>query len=684
MGIKFNPLIFSGFDNSGGGAASIGIGTPIAGSTPYSILSVDGSSSLSERGPLTDGQLLIGSTGTAAVAASLTGTVNQLTVTSGAGSITLSLPQNIHTAAVPQFSAITLSSANNQVNLSSGANLLTINSGTSVAARQYTVPDAGVSANFVMSESAQTINGSKTFSNNVLTPGIDSASVGGTVGVGFVNASVINIGNSGAVVNIQGTTNQINVTNYNVSDKNITINSGGAVSSASGSGLEIEEATVITGYATIDAGRTSWQLKAPATAGVVLVTPGASGFTIDQGSHNPVSFTTPGLGITFNSGTQALSAQLASTSQPGLLSSADFTTFNNKANSNLGNLTSTAINQSLLPDTDSSRNIGSLALKFNALFTNGIYNGSYLAYNVASNIMLDSLGVNSILANSRELRDSSNLTAINYNNRTLNDSLGNPVLNHSGTNIDILSRKIVNVVDPTANQDAATKKYVDDGLVALNAANKTLSNLTTTSINADLIPDTDDSYSIGAPSLRFSAYISSIYDDNNSPAITIGTSTRDLIATSGNTVASFAADDLSLNNNKIINLDNPASPQDAATKSYVDGLSNFNAGDIQPASFSAANNQIVAADVTGLLFNPLSVRSFDILLSVAIDATSDLFEQFKLNGIYNGVSWYLNSSSVGDSSGIVFSITNAGQVQYTSTNVSGFVSSTFRFRAQTT
>jgi hypothetical protein len=54
-------------------------------------------------GPLTNGQLLIGSTGAAPVAASLTGTSNQITVTGGAGSVTLSTPQNIDTAAAVQF-----------------------------------------------------------------------------------------------------------------------------------------------------------------------------------------------------------------------------------------------------------------------------------------------------------------------------------------------------------------------------------------------------------------------------------------------------------------------------------------------------------------------------------------------------------------------------------------------------
>lgn len=57
---------------------------------------------------LLDGQLLIGSTGAAPTVGTLTGTTNQITVTNGAGTITLSTPQDIHTAATPTFGGMTL------------------------------------------------------------------------------------------------------------------------------------------------------------------------------------------------------------------------------------------------------------------------------------------------------------------------------------------------------------------------------------------------------------------------------------------------------------------------------------------------------------------------------------------------------------------------------------------------
>jgi hypothetical protein len=105
------------------------------------------------------------------------------------------------------------------------------------------------------------------------------------------------------------------------------------------------------------------------------------------------------------------------------------------------------------------------------------------------------------------------------------------------------------------------------------------------------------------------------------------------------------------------------------------------AGDIGQTSFSAANNQASAANVTSLAFANGVVRSFEALVSVHIDATSDLMEQFILNGIQKSGSWEMTVQSRGDTSGVAFSITSGGQVQYTSTNVSGFVSNTIKFRA---
>ena len=127
-------------------------------------------------------------------------------------------------------------------------------------------------------------------------------------------------------------------------------------------------------------------------------------------------------------------------------------------------------------------------------------------------------------------------------------------------------------------------------------------------------------------------------------------------------------------------------PSAKAVKSYVDtniGASNV-VGDIQLTTFNAANNQSSPSNVTGLQFAAGTVRGFKALVTVSIDATTDLFEVFELIGIQKASGFDMAVSGAGDNSGVSFSITSAGQVQYTSSNISGFVSNKIAFRASVT
>lgn len=76
----------------------------------YPILSGITPGLLTSTAAATNGQLLIGSTGSAPVAGTITGTANEIIVTNGAGTITLSTPQPINTTSSPTFSDITLTS----------------------------------------------------------------------------------------------------------------------------------------------------------------------------------------------------------------------------------------------------------------------------------------------------------------------------------------------------------------------------------------------------------------------------------------------------------------------------------------------------------------------------------------------------------------------------------------------
>ena len=85
--------------NGGTGATSLTDGGVLLGS---------GTGAITATAVLTNGQLLIGDNSGDPTVATLTGTSNQVTVTNGAGSITLSTPQDLDTSADVTFDSITL------------------------------------------------------------------------------------------------------------------------------------------------------------------------------------------------------------------------------------------------------------------------------------------------------------------------------------------------------------------------------------------------------------------------------------------------------------------------------------------------------------------------------------------------------------------------------------------------
>lgn len=112
------------------------------------------------------------------------------------------------------------------------------------------------------------------------------------------------------------------------------------------------------------------------------------------------------------------------------------------ANLTLSNLNTTSINQDLLPSSTNTRSLGSASLRWANLFVSTIQN--------ASAAVIDA--VNSRLV-----------------------SGGTTKLDWSGTDIDVNTRKITSLVDPSSAQHAATKNYVDTSISTATAnINKTL------------------------------------------------------------------------------------------------------------------------------------------------------------------------------------------------------------------
>jgi predicted nucleic acid-binding Zn-ribbon protein len=122
------------------------------------------------------------------------------------------------------------------------------------------------------------------------------------------------------------------------------------------------------------------------------------------------------------------------------------------------------------------------------------------------------------------------------------------------------------------------------------------------------------------------------------------------------------------------------------TKQQVDNLigTGGSAGDISETVYNFSNSQVVAEDITDFAFENTAVRGFTALVTVEIDADTELFEQFSLNGIQKNGSWNMSIESIGDNTNIIFSITSSGQIQYVSQNYVGFVTGKIKFRAITT
>jgi hypothetical protein len=90
---------------------------------------------------LSNGQLLIGASGTSPIASTITGTTNQVNVANGAGSITLSTPQNIGTGSSPSFSSLSLSSQS--IIIAKNTSAQSISTGVATAATFTSVSTRG-------------------------------------------------------------------------------------------------------------------------------------------------------------------------------------------------------------------------------------------------------------------------------------------------------------------------------------------------------------------------------------------------------------------------------------------------------------------------------------------------------------------------------------------------------------
>jgi hypothetical protein len=100
-------------------------------------------------------------------------------------------------------------------------------------------------------------------------------------------------------------------------------------------------------------------------------------------------------------------------------------------------------------------------------------------------------------------------------------------------------------------------------------------------------------------------------------------------------------------------------------------------GDIPTTTATLANDIGSAMPVSELTFNPSVVRGAKIQYSITRTATVSgssvvKIEEGEMHVVYNGTSWELIRAFVGEAD-IEFTVTNTGQFQYTSSDISGGV-----------
>jgi hypothetical protein len=170
--------------------------------------------------------------------------------------------------------------------------------------------------------------------------------------------------------------------------------------------------------------------------------------------------------------------------------------------------------------------------------------------------------------------------------------------------------------------------------------------------------------------------------------------------------AIVGSDDFSYNNNKLI-LGNLSSILLTNTSESINSTSGtlvtyggisvkknilVNNVDITPSDddiikervFNGQNNQTTPQDVVGFTFSN-NTKSFNSTICITIlTNTNELDSLFDLKGLNKSTGWTLYPSSVGDNVGITFTMNSSGQVQYTSSNLPDWVSTTMKFKALTT
>ena len=311
------------------------------------------------------------------------------------------------------------------------------------------------------------------------------------------------------------------------------------------------------------------------------------------------------------------------------------------------------------------------------------------------------------------------LSVNQYTNLRLNTLLANTAVSTAslhvtgGATIANLALSSSSLSDATISNLTVTNSTVSSMFVTnSNVTNGTISNLVSTDStvsNLTLTSGTISSMLVTNSNVTNSTLSNLVSSDSTVSNLTLtsGTVSSMLVTNSNvtnNTVSNLVSTDSSISNLQVSyatagsvwinnNLDVLGNTVFDGNFTVTNGSILFNTVDVSPSlgdiiaerSSTIGNNVSSATNILNFSFNNAIARAFDAVVSVSINATSgNKYAYYNLKGIQKDTGvWMLNSSFVGDITGVTFMINN-GSVQYISSNLPDFQNGVVKFRALTT
>ncbi|NBP15783.1 hypothetical protein EBU95_15570 [bacterium] len=224
----------------------------------------------------------------------------------------------------------------------------------------------------------------------------------------------------------------------------------------------------------------------------------------------------------------------------------------------------------------------------------------------------------------------------------------------------------------------------------INATVGTFSTVNTSLLSATTITGANASLSgnltIGGSVVAVNVTTTNLLDTNLTAGIALVTGSfaangnsntlGSIVTTGGNVGIGTVSPVSKLSVNGNTNISGDLTAGNVYVTSWNTGISNYFAG-----QFSASNNVTSASAITGFQLISAKIRSFtsQVTVSVLRSTGGNYYETFTLEGHQSDVEWSLFTSSIGDVSGINFTINAQGQILYTSTNTSSWTSTSIKY-----